>query len=586
MTRNSEWFNLPSLTIIHVIMKTTLFTVALLLAPYFSNSQRIFEATNGSWVNQNLSVETFQDFVISGYTETNPATGLLTPTFKVSNVFGTPMNTYYVDYPDAIYLMDFTIREATGTIILTGMTAVTTGGTPYKMIVAEVNFMTGAPVQSSLEYTFSGTSMIPHQVICSETTSQVTVVGTEIAGTLTSSNYSTIPKFGFVLGLDINNFNTILYPPIEMDLPATSIWDYDILENITEVPGSGYFISGSCNAPTSGEQNLITMGTDYTGAVTFSNIIDNTNSRFAGSSVMYNLPLNVVYLLANNSVIHQFQVAICDPLTGAFLTPWTRHQLSGYPIGSGVDQNGFRLQQSRDNMIVIGGYLSAPSGALPEQLTPFQITMKDDLSFLAAKVYQSGNNSPLSPSYFEENGNSVLANTPDMITYNTSVNRTYLVNQNTNNGGFDLNVSSLLKISKCEKQVPVTTFTTTPVFVGSGSFNPLPMYPVTYLPTPGPRPIMESILCQSVAPAIAVNTPEITLSPNPANDFVNITSDEETIQNVLVYDMKGNLVLSQKAGERTANTITLGVGKLDQGAYIIEITTKEGTIHRERFVKE
>lgn len=566
-------------------MKTTLFTVAVLLSQLCS-AQRFLEATNGSWVNPNLSVETFQDFVISGYTETNPATGLLTPTFKVSNVIGAPMNTYYVDYPDAVYLMDFTIREATNTIILTGMTAVTTGGTPYKMIVTEVDFMTGTPVQSSLEYTFNGNSMVPHQVICSESTAQVTVVGTEIVGTLAASNYSTIPKFGFVLGLDLNNFNTILYTPIEMDLPATSIWDYDMLENITEVPGSGYFISGSCNAPASGEQNLITVGTDYAGNVTFSNIVDNTNSRFTGSSVMYNPPLNVVYLLANNSVIHQFQVAICDPVTGAFLTSWTRHQMTAYPIGSGVDQNGFRLQQSRDNMIVVGGYLSAPSGALPQQLTPFQITMKDNLTFLAAKVYQSGNNSPLSPSYFEENGNSVFINTPDMITYNTSSNRTYLVNQNTNNGGFDLNVSSLLKVSKCEKLVPVTTTTTIPVLVGSGNFNPLPMYPAPYLPTPGPRPIQQTVLCQGVAPTLAVNTPEITLAPNPANDFLNIALEEETIHNVSVYDMKGNLVLSQPGSARAGSAITLGISKLDQGAYIIEVTTKEGNIHRERFVKE
>ncbi len=567
-------------------MKTTLFTVALLLAPYFGNTQRILETTNGSWFNQNLSVETFQDFVISGYTETNPATGLLTPTFKVSNAMGAGMNTYYVDYPEAVYLMDFTIREATNTIILAGMTAVTTGGTPYKMIVAEVDFMTGAPVQSFLEYTFNGNSMVPHQVICSEPFSQVTVVGTEIAGTITSTNYATIPKFGFVLGLDINNFNNILYNPIEMDLPAASIWDYDMLENITEVPGSGYFISGSCNAPGSGEQNLITMGTDYAGNVTFSNIIDNTNSRFAGSSVMYNPPLNVVYLLANNSVIHQFQIAICDPLTGAFLTPWTRHQLTGYPIGGGVDQNGFRLQQSRDNMIVVGGYLSAPFGALPQQLTPFQITMKDNLTFLAGKVYLSGNNSNLSPGYYEESGNSVFINTPDMLTYNTSVNRTYLVNQNTVNGGFDLNVSSLLKPSKCEKAVTVSTVTTNPIWVGTGNFNPLPMYPAPYPSNPIPRPLMETIICQSIAPALAVHDPGTTLSPNPANDLLNVTMDEETILNVSVYDLKGNLVLTQKASERASAVMTLEIGKLDQGAYIIEITTKEGTIQRDKFVKE
>lgn len=566
-------------------MRTTLFAVALLLAPNFANSQRLLEITNGSWDHPNLSVETYKDFVVSGYTETNPA-GLLAPTFKITTPAGAPMSTYYVDYPDSVYLMDFTIREARNTIILTGMTASLTGGTPYKMIIAEVDIMTGTPVQSSLEYTFNGNSMVPHQVICSESTSQVTVVGTEILGTVTSSNYSTIPKYGFVLGVDLSNFNTILYPPIEMDLPAFSLWDYDMLENITEVPGSGYFISGSCNAPGSGEQNLITMGTDYAGTVTFSNIIDNTNSRYAGSSVMYNAPLNVVYLLANNSIVHQFEIAMCDPVTGAFLSPWTHHQMASFPIGSGVDQNGFRLQQSKSNLIVVGGYLSAPFGALPEQLTPFQVTMKDNLTFLAAKVYQSGNNSPLSPSYYEENGNSVFINTPDMITYNRYSDRTYLVNQNTINGGFDLHVSSLLKASKCEKLVPVNTFTTTAFIVGSGNFNPLPMYTASYPSSNPPRPMQHITLCQSVAPTLAVNNPDPVLSPNPANDLLNVTLDEETIQDVSVYDMKGNLVLSQKASQRTTNVMAISVGKLDQGAYIIEITTKEGTIQRERFVKQ
>lgn len=567
-------------------MKTTLLTVALLLVSNLCSAQRILERTNGSWDNPNLSVETFYDFVISGFTETNPSTGLLTPTFKVSTTNGAPINIYYVDYPDATYLMDFTIREATNTIILTGMTAATAAGTPFKMFVAEVDFMTGTPVQSSLEYTFSNNSMVPHQVIHSEANGQVIVVGTEIVGTITPNNFASNPKYGFVLGLDINNFNNILFAPIEMNLPTVSNSDYDMLENITEVDGSGYFISGSCNGPT-GEQNLLTMGIDYGGAVTFSNIIDNTNYRYAGASVMYNSPMNVVYLMANNSIIHQFQIAMCDPISGLFLTPWTSHQFTAFPIGSGVDQNGFRLQQTPNDEIIVGGYLSAPFGALPQLLTPFQTVMDANLNFLSAKLYQSDNNSPLSPGYFEENGNSVFINTPDMIAYSAIENRTYLVNQNTNYNGFDLNVSSLYKPSKCEKLLQVNSFTSNPNLIGVGNFNPLPMYPSTYLPTPGPRSIMEHILCQSIAPkAMTVITPKASLAPNPATDKLNITLDDETILNVLVYDMKGNRVLSQKATERTLNAITLGVGKLEKGTYMIEITTEEGTIHHERFVKQ
>jgi hypothetical protein len=299
---------------------------------------------------------------------------------------------------------------------------------------------------------------------------------------------------------------------------------------------------------------------------------------------MYNSALNVVYLTANNSVMHQYQIAKCDPTTGLFLTPWVSHQFTTLPIGGGVDQNGFRLQQTPDNYIILGGYLSAPFGALPQQLTPFQVVMRDDLAFIVAKQYQSDNNSPLSPGYFEQNGNSVFINTPDMITYNPYERRTYLVNQNTNYAGFDLNVSSLFKASKCERLLEAYTFTNPPNVIGTGNFNPLPMYPAVYMPTPGPRPILEHILCQSIAPkALAVSTPDVLLAPNPASDLLNITLEDETIREVVVYDMKGKLVLSQNATERL---LTLNVGKLDQGAYVIEITTKEGTIYHERFVKE
>uniref|UniRef100_UPI002615823C T9SS type A sorting domain-containing protein n=1 Tax=Fluviicola sp. TaxID=1917219 RepID=UPI002615823C len=349
-----------------------------------------------------------------------------------------------------------------------------------------------------------------------------------------------------------------------------------------------YFISGSCNGP-SGEQNLFTMGVDYGGTIMFSHIIDKTNYRNAGASVMYYAPLNTVYLMANNSISHQFQIARCDPYTGFFVTPsWMRHQIAGLPIGSGVDQNGFRLQQTPNKQIVIGGYLSAPTGAMPEQLTPFQMVLRENLTFLAAKIYQSGNNSPMSPSYFEENGNSVFINTPDMIAYNKTVNRTYLVNQNTVNGGFDLHVSSLLQPSKCEKAVQVTTYSDPHNIIGSGNFNPLPMYPNQYDPHEKNRGCSNIVLCQyPPASSIIVNTPNTALlAPNPATNKLTVTLEEETIQSVLVYDMKGNRVLSQKAAERASNEMTLAVEKLDQGAYIVEITTKEGIIYRERFVKE
>ncbi|WP_300661815.1 hypothetical protein, partial [Fluviicola sp.] len=214
-------------------MKTTLLTLALLCVSYLCNAQRFLEFTNGSWDNPNLSVETFDDFVISGFTETNPSTGMLTPAFKVSNSSGGLINCFYVNYKDAAILMDFTIKEATHSIILTGMLDVPPGAMPYKMFVSEVDMITGTLIQSSLEYTYNGASTIPHQVIYSNASNQVMIVGTELMGPIDPNNFGFVPKFGFVLALDPGNFNNILFTH-EMDTPGGN-FDYDMLENITDV---------------------------------------------------------------------------------------------------------------------------------------------------------------------------------------------------------------------------------------------------------------------------------------------------------------------------------------------------------------
>ena len=567
-------------------MKKALFTVTLLLASGLCNAQQFFEATNASWDNQNLSVETYRDLVITGFTETNPSTGLLAPTFKLTTISGSAVNAFYVDCPDAMYLMDFTIREERRTIVLTGMTAVTDDGTPYKMYVAEVDLVTGTLVQMHIEYNGNRNSMIPHQVILSENERQVTVVGTEVEGYLTRDNFVSIRKYGFVLGLDINDYNIQAYPPVHMDVPSPDDADYDMLENITET-GRGYFISGSTNGPDS-KQSLLTMGIDYSGGIIFSYIIDNSDYRMAGASVMYNKKRDAVYLLANNSRYHQFQIAECDPYTGMFNTPWVGHEITSLPVGRELNQNGFRLQQTRDNEIVIGGYLNSTRGILSEILTPYVMLLKDDLTFISVKLFGSGNNAPLSPSYFEEDGSSPFINTPDMIVYNEYSNANYLVNQNSNNGGYDLNISDLYKVSECEKPLRTRPFRFEPRFIDRAPFERMEIYAERYEPRPRPREINERLICgrsEKMAALPATGTSAV-LSPNPASDQLNIKLAEGAeIGQVIIYDMKGNKVLSQDASKRAANEMTIGVGNLNMGTYMIVISTKDGMTQRERFVK-
>lgn len=73
---------------------------------------------------------------------------------------------------------------------------------------------------------------------------------------------------------------------------------------------------------------------------------------------------------------------------------------------------------------------------------------------------------------------------------------------------------------------------------------------------------------QNVA-GIETNTIEVSLYPNPVESNLTINSSEE-IKSILIYDMKGNLVIKQ------ANLATVDVSKLMAGTYKIVAITESG----------
>jgi hypothetical protein len=274
-----------------------------------------------------------------------------------------------------------------------------------------------------------------------------------------------------------------------------------------------------------------------------------------------------------------------NPATGApMLASWVSHQISTMPIGGGVDQNGFRLQQNQAaNQLFVGGYLSAPFGALPQLLTPYLMTLNPGLGFTAGKHFQSGNNAPLAD-YFEERGNSVYINTPDIISFNPSTTsmRNYIVSQNNVSGGFDLNITLPLGNSGCERPLTITTVTQPITVVGSSTFTGLGISPSIYTPSPATRPMSQAVLCQQFA---MVASPDIW--PNPASQEVKLAlSDGETIESVTVYDLNGKIVLQAAAPERMRAEMTLDISALTNGVYLIHMTDANGIVHRDKFVKE
>jgi len=71
---------------------------------------------------------------------------------------------------------------------------------------------------------------------------------------------------------------------------------------------------------------------------------------------------------------------------------------------------------------------------------------------------------------------------------------------------------------------------------------------------------------------------DLVIYPNPTNDFLNIKSDETTIENVKIYDIKGALLYENKNNE---NQINIDLSDFTAGIYFLKINYPYGeTTHK------
>ncbi len=563
-------------------MKKPLLTTALLLASGWCASQHILERTIDSWSWPNLSVERTNNTVIAGFTDRNPA-GRYAPTFKLTTPAGAPMSSFYLDFTTHVVLMDFTIKNSER-IVLVGSVYDIGSAFPTHLYVAECDFA-GTMIQSRIYPMPTGQYLIPHHVVHSPTQGQIVVVGTKANGPMTVANTFTLPRTGFILGLNQNNFNAVLFT-VEMNSPAGGTNDSDMLEAITEVPGSGYFITGSANNPTNAEQNLLTMGINYAGGITHSHIRDNTNSRYVGASVLYQNSggFTGVHVLANNSVGHQWEVASFN-IAGNAVTPFYRHQITTLPVGSGIDVNGFRLLLDETNKVAVGGYIFSPNppAILPQILTPFLITLNPGLATAAtAKMYRSRNFSPLN-GYYNETGNSVFINTPDIVQYDPNLKKYQMLNPNTIDKGYDLHISGA-RNNNCESALETTPTPMTPVDLGPANYTTFSVTPSAFNFPKIARQINQAIICQ----ATSLAQTGLMIAPNPATTALTVELTDGEIREITVIDMRGSTVLTkQEEGlQQEKGRSPLDISQLTPGMYLVRVVDEEGMVYTLKFLKE
>lgn len=78
------------------------------------------------------------------------------------------------------------------------------------------------------------------------------------------------------------------------------------------------------------------------------------------------------------------------------------------------------------------------------------------------------------------------------------------------------------------------------------------------------------------------NTITSSIYPNPASDILTIESNQE-IKNITIISLDGKVVLTESANGMTTQVT---VSNLIQGSYVVEMTTVNGTIVKNTFVKK
>jgi len=81
---------------------------------------------------------------------------------------------------------------------------------------------------------------------------------------------------------------------------------------------------------------------------------------------------------------------------------------------------------------------------------------------------------------------------------------------------------------------------------------------------------------------IEENTITSSIYPNPASDILTIESNQE-IKNITIISLDGKVVLNESANGMTTQVT---VSSLIQGSYVVEMTTVNGTIVKNTFVKK
>jgi len=145
------------------------------------------------------------------------------------------------------------------------------------------------------------------------------------------------------------------------NVELSSIFDqHTSINDIVEVP-TGYFVTGSIaidgSFPSNG-QGVLAIFLDHSLNVIHDLSFESTNFEHVGVSAVYDANTDEIFLMSNNSVIHNPQISYIRDVSGVPFI-WRSYYLQLDPTFGSTNPAGFQIEKSVDNpvaLVAVGYY--------------------------------------------------------------------------------------------------------------------------------------------------------------------------------------------------------------------------------------
>lgn len=390
---------------------------------------------------------------------------------------------------------------------------------------------------------------------------------------------------------------------------STGANENSCINDIIEVPG-GYFITGSVGSATPGqEQGVLALFIDDTFNVTADVSFESTNAFHTGVSAIYDAASDEVFLMSNNSVTHNPEIArIVDIASGS---PYimTYYTLMLDPTLGAAEASGYQLMVCpwNSNHLVAAGYFKHVTiGATPNNALPWLIEFDPATGTqVGGLLWQT-----LSPNY-ASHGGAIFSNFNGAFPHGYIYNQEILMERADSYGlvfvgprrvgsnfGVDIATTTAMNLGTClsTKLYTPTPKTFTDISVSQTSEFPTALS-ISAMVNPwvtnvhvycAPEEYEEGAELPLSITEMSADLEDLNfvISPNPFNDNFQIRLEGSELSGRLIVRNALGQIVYQSEQISGDNFITeVNAEQFSKGIYTVSYSDANGNVRTEKVVK-